>query len=1213
MDEKKIAIQVRDLEKAYRLYDKPSDRLRESLGLARKRRYKEHFALKGVDLTIFQGETVGIIGTNGSGKSTILKIITGVLNPTGGSVNVNGRISALLELGAGFNMEYNGIENVYLNGTMIGFSEKEIDERLDDILNFADIGEYVYQPVKTYSSGMFVRLAFAVAINIDPEILIVDEALSVGDVFFQAKCYHKFEEFKEMGKTIVFVSHDLSSISKYCDRVVLLNQGVKLGEGTPKEMIDAYKQVLVGQYPLPGDDGEEEPQDTQGQQEDVQNPLYGGEEHPGEGGVLKNPELLEYGTRAAVIEDYYVTDESGRKSSAIIKGQKCEIHMTVRFFEDIEEPIFAFTVKNIRGVEITGTNTMVEKAFLDSVGEGNVKHITFTQKIDLQGGEYLLSLGVTGYENEEFKVYHRLYDVMELTVISDKDTVGYFDTNSRITVESKEPEENTEPEKNAESEENTGATKSVPSAENAEPEDSADFAENAGSEEDARAADSGTLLEHTETEEKPVMRETIKEEEKSEEKERAEAEIRPEQIGKVRLNFDCYSGEDLYSDGDIEDEILFIVKSCGRGEYPAVVESRRSWPILYHLSPLRGNIVDWLPIGPEDKVLEIGSGCGAITENLSEKAGSVTCVDLSLRRSQINAYRNQDRDNIEIYLGNFGDIEPGLPTDYDFVCMIGVFEYGKSYIHTQTPYEDFLKIILRHIKDNGRIVIAIENQFGLKYWAGCTEDHLGDWFSNLEGYPDGGSARTFTRPGLEKIMENCGIKEYFFYYPYPDYKFPTVIYSDKRLPNQGELTDNIRNFDRNRVVLFNEKYVYDSAIKDGMFDTFSNSYLVVIGKDVETAYVKYSNDRADKYTLRTEIVDTPQEGRVVRKIPMSDEARGHVRGMSRSFALLKERYAGSGLHVNPCRLTGEGYAEFTYENGVTLEELLDQCLERDDLEGFYRLFDRYYELISWGQDRAVTDYDLIFANIMVDGERWSLIDYEWTMKRRISPAEVAFRAVYCYVLEEEKRRKKLDWSAMMDRLGILPRMEEEFRLREIKFQVQVTGKRKSMGEIRAAIGTIPYPVHPGELIREHLRDVERHRIQVYYDQGYGFYEEESRYFEDIYTDERNLEVEIPFGGEIRALRIDPANCPCIMKLTGLALNGVDLFSEKAFSWKKHVEVNGSKMKGGCYVFETADPNILIRFSELPLEEENRLTVKMELTVVSVEMAEDLIDSLRRIW
>ena len=187
-----------------------------------------------LNFDIKKGECVGIIGTNGSGKSTILKIITGVLNPTSGNVEIDGRISALLELGAGFNMEYTGLENVYLNGTMIGFTKKEIDAKLDSILEFADIGEFIHQPVKTYSSGMFVRLAFAVAINIDPEILIVDEALSVGDVFFQTKCYKKFEEFKEQGKTILFVSHDLSSISKYCDRVVLLNKGVKLAEGRPK-------------------------------------------------------------------------------------------------------------------------------------------------------------------------------------------------------------------------------------------------------------------------------------------------------------------------------------------------------------------------------------------------------------------------------------------------------------------------------------------------------------------------------------------------------------------------------------------------------------------------------------------------------------------------------------------------------------------------------------------------------------------------------------------------------------------------------------------------------------------------------------------------------------------------------------------------------------------------------------------------------------------
>lgn len=413
MEEKssrEVAIEVKNLNKVYKLYDKPSDRFKEALRLTKKQ-YREHYALRDVNMTIRRGETVGIIGTNGSGKSTILKIITGVLNPTSGQVQVNGRISALLELGAGFDMEYNGIENVYLNGTMIGFSEEEIDRKLPEILEFADIGDYVHQPVKTYSSGMFVRLAFAVAINIDPEILIVDEALSVGDVFFQAKCYRKFEEFKAKGKTIVFVSHDLSSVSKYCDRVYLLNQGVLLGEGTPKKMIDAYKQVLVGQYEE-GDDGK-----------------HGNGGDPGQ-----NPELLEYGTHQAEIQEVYVTDERGVRANAIIKGSTFSIHMRVAFHEHIPSPIFAYSVKNVIGVEITGTNTMVEKAYLESGEPGQVKEIVFTQEMNLQGGEYLLSLGLTGYEGDKFQVYHRLYDALNITVVSDKNTVGYYDMNSRISV-----------------------------------------------------------------------------------------------------------------------------------------------------------------------------------------------------------------------------------------------------------------------------------------------------------------------------------------------------------------------------------------------------------------------------------------------------------------------------------------------------------------------------------------------------------------------------------------------------------------------------------------------------------------------------------------------------------------------------------------------------------------------------------------------------------
>ena len=421
MSDRQIAIEVKDVDKVYKLYEKPSDRIKEALGLGSKVRHTDHKALSDVSMTIYQGETVGIIGTNGSGKSTILKIITGVLNPTAGEVKVNGRISALLELGAGFNMEYNGIENIYLNGTMIGFTEKEIDEKLQSILDFADIGEYVYQPVKTYSSGMFVRLAFAVAINIDPEILIVDEALSVGDVFFQAKCYHKFEEFKAMGKTILFVSHDLSSIAKYCDRVVLLNQGTKLGEGAPKEMIDTYKQVLVGQYQLP----ESSSEGNLLEDEDIRK-LASGQNI--------NPDLLEYGSKKAEIVEYYFTDDKGIRTSAVVKGSRFTIHMKVEIKEDIQAPIFAFSFKNIKGTEITGTNTMFEKSFQEPVSAGDVKEITFEQEMNLQGGDYLLSLGVTGYEGDTFTVYHRLYDVINLTVISDKNTVGFYDMNSRIEV-----------------------------------------------------------------------------------------------------------------------------------------------------------------------------------------------------------------------------------------------------------------------------------------------------------------------------------------------------------------------------------------------------------------------------------------------------------------------------------------------------------------------------------------------------------------------------------------------------------------------------------------------------------------------------------------------------------------------------------------------------------------------------------------------------------
>lgn len=431
-EKEKPVIRVTDVTKNYRLYRRQRDRLWESLGLDFKKNYKEKHALNGVSFEVSKGETVGIIGTNGSGKSTMLKLITGVLTPTSGTIEVEGRISALLELGAGFNMEYTGIENIYLNGTMIGFTKEEIDLRLQSIIDFADIGDYINQPVKSYSSGMFVRLAFAVAINIDPEILIVDEALSVGDVFFQSKCYRKFEEFKQDGKTILFVSHDLSAISRYCDRAILLNQGDKVYEGTPKEAIDIYKKVLVDQF-----------HKGSGTADAVK--AEGGLAASGQRGEKLwkaqfpvNPSLVEYGEKNAEIIDYGLYDEKGLPSSNFIKGTQFTVKMRIRARETVLEPIFAFTIKNLKGIEICGTNTTMEKVPVETMHDGDEHVVAFTQKIDLQGGEYLLSLGCTGYQDGMFRVFHRLYDVISLTVVSSRDTVGFYDMNSTCVLDPEE-------------------------------------------------------------------------------------------------------------------------------------------------------------------------------------------------------------------------------------------------------------------------------------------------------------------------------------------------------------------------------------------------------------------------------------------------------------------------------------------------------------------------------------------------------------------------------------------------------------------------------------------------------------------------------------------------------------------------------------------------------------------------------------------------------
>lgn len=299
-------------------------------------------------------------------------------------------------------------------------------------------------------------------------------------------------------------------------------------------------------------------------------------------------------------------------------------------------------------------------------------------------------------------------------------------------------------------------------------------------------------------------------------------------IGNVNIDYSYYPGNDLYCDGDVEDEILDIVKNNDKSEFNRIIAERNKWPILYHLSHIRENILSWYPFDREADVLEIGSGCGAVTGAVAAGARSVTCIELSEKRSMINAYRNKEYDNITIKLGNFEEVEKHLEEKYDYITLIGVLEYANVYIKSDEPYSRFLEIVGRHLKSNGKLLIAIENRMGMKYWAGCREDHVGYFYEGIEGYANTNGAKTFSKIELEKLFKKADYGKYSFYYPYPDYKFPNTIYSDEYLPKIGQLNRNTCNLDADRMLLFNESLVYDKLIEDEIFPMFSNSFLVEV-------------------------------------------------------------------------------------------------------------------------------------------------------------------------------------------------------------------------------------------------------------------------------------------------------------------------------------------------------------------------------------------------
>ncbi len=421
-------IEIQDLVKKYKMYKQKKDRLVEIM-FPKVQRHTDFTAMNHLNLNVKKGEVVGILGKNGAGKSTLLKMITGVVVPTSGTIKVNGKISSLLELGTAFNMDLTGEENIYQHGQVMGLTREEIENSKQKIIDFADIGDHLYQPVKTYSSGMFARLAFSCAINVNPEILIVDEVLSVGDMAFQLKCFKKFEEFKSQGKTILFVTHNVSDILKNCTRTIILSEGTKIFDGDVKEGVELYKKIITGNMPKTSNK-EKKQEDKKEKKNNKQKDTSTWKSHFNE-----NPNLIEYGNLDAEVIDYGIFDEKDNYLNAIDNDKIIKLKSKVRFNKDVDNPIFTMTIKNFNGIEIVGTNTMLEKIYPGKFKKGDIVTTEFIQKLPIAPNKYTLSFSCTHINaNGELEVLNRKYEALLIEILSSKDCVGLLRIDPKINI-----------------------------------------------------------------------------------------------------------------------------------------------------------------------------------------------------------------------------------------------------------------------------------------------------------------------------------------------------------------------------------------------------------------------------------------------------------------------------------------------------------------------------------------------------------------------------------------------------------------------------------------------------------------------------------------------------------------------------------------------------------------------------------------------------------
>lgn len=536
------------------------------------------------------------------------------------------------------------------------------------------------------------------------------------------------------------------------------------------------------------------------------------------------------------------------------------------------------------------------------------------------------------------------------------------------------------------------------------------------------------------------------------------------------------------------DKVLQTVQLHSEAELPEEIVKAADWCHLYHLSAARTNLIEWIPVGPDEDVLEFGAECGALTGILAGRAAAVTAVELDPVKTEVNRTRHRERSNITYLTGGLYHCLSEEPEErYDKIFLVGSLPLAEQYVENggEPAYRILLTELKKRLKPDGRLILALPNKFGLKYFAGCREDYFGAPFTGLEGYYYHKGMKTFGRRELETLLTECGFPEFRFYYPYPDYRFMGSLYSDDRLPQAGELNTNLVNFDQDRYVFFDETKVYDSLIGEGLFPELANSFLVITGQEPvsELVYTKYSIERAEAFWLRTDIGKRGTDGeRYAAKTALRETAAEHVRQIASAYEALKTCYAGSGLE--PCRCRDKGtHVEFEFLRGETLQQRLERLSVENRTDEITALLDSYRARVSghakdtfrmtdgfrevFGEATlpeelraaAVSDIDLIFSNILLpDGDGpWKFIDYEWTFSFPVPLHFLLYRAYY-FASHQIQQTPALNLSDLLRREGITEEESHQYERMELHFQKYVTGDTYPERDLLGPIGNRIIPI-----------------------------------------------------------------------------------------------------------------------------------------------------------